>query len=49
MFLSLKQNVGQNYNIKLSNKSFENVIEFKYLGMLLTNQNCVHEEIKRTL
>jgi len=33
----------------LSNKSLENVAEFKFLVMTLTNQNCSHEEIKSTL
>jgi hypothetical protein len=33
----------------LSNKSLENVAEFKYLVMTLTNQNCSNEEIKSTL
>jgi hypothetical protein len=29
MFLSRHQNVGQNRNIKISNRSFENVSQFK--------------------
>jgi len=27
------------------NKAFERVEEFKYLGMIFTNQNSIHEEI----
>jgi hypothetical protein len=32
MLLSRHQNVGQNRDIKIENRSFENVSEFKYLG-----------------
>jgi hypothetical protein len=32
------QHAGQNYNIKVANKSSENVAKFKYLGMALSNQ-----------
>jgi hypothetical protein len=49
MLLSHHQNVGQNRNIKIANKSFENVSEFKYLGTTVTNQNLIQEEIKRRL
>jgi hypothetical protein len=41
------QHAGQNHNIKNPLKSFENVAEFKCLGMALTNQNCIHKEMKR--
>jgi hypothetical protein len=35
--------------MKIDNRSFEMVEEFKYLGTTLTNQNSVQEEIKSSL
>jgi hypothetical protein len=49
MLLSRQQNVGQNWDIKIANRSFENASQFKYLGMTVTNQNLIQEEIKRRL
>jgi hypothetical protein len=46
MIMSRNQNVGQNHNIKIDNKSFERVEQFKYLGTTLTNRNSIQEEIK---
>jgi hypothetical protein len=43
------QNSGQNQNIRVANESFEKVAKFKYLGMTLTNQNDIHDEIKSRL
>jgi hypothetical protein len=48
MLLSRHQNAGQNYDIKIGNRCFENV-QFRYLGMTITNQNLIQEEIKRRL
>jgi hypothetical protein len=49
MLLSRHQNAGQNRDIKIANRSFENVSQFKYLGTTITNQNSIQEEIKRKL
>jgi hypothetical protein len=49
MLLSRHQNVGKNYNIKIANRAFENVAQFKYLGSTVTNQNLIQDEIKRRL
>jgi hypothetical protein len=49
MLMSRSQKTGQNYSIKMANRSFENVAKFKYLGKTLTDQNYMHEEIKSRL
>jgi hypothetical protein len=47
--ISRDQNAEQNSNIKIDNKSFETVEQFKYLGTTLTNRNSIHAEIKSRL
>jgi hypothetical protein len=49
MLLSRHQNAGQNRDMKIANRSFENVSQFKYLGATVTNQNLIQEETKRSL
>jgi hypothetical protein len=49
MLLSRHQNVGQNRDIKIASRSFENVSQFKYLGTTVTNKNLIQVEIKRRL
>jgi hypothetical protein len=42
-------NHGQNRDIKIANRSFENVAQFRYLGTKVTNQNLIQEEMKTGL
>jgi hypothetical protein len=49
MLLSCHQNVGQNQDIRIANRSFENVSQLKYMGTTLTNQNLIQEKIKGRL
>jgi hypothetical protein len=47
--LSRHQNAGHSYDIKIANRCFENVANFRYLGTTISNQNLIQEEIKRRL
>jgi hypothetical protein len=47
--LSPHEDAGPNHDVKRANRSFENVTQFRYLGMTITNQNLIQEEIKRRL
>ena len=47
--MSRDRNVGQGHSVKIDNNSIERVEEFKYLGMTLTDQNSIQEEIKGRL
>ena len=47
--MSGDQNAGRSQNMRIDNRSFERVGEFKYLGTTLTNQNSIQEEIKSRL
>jgi hypothetical protein len=49
MLLSRHQNVSPNQVIKIANRSFENVSQFKYLGTTVIKQNLIQEEFKRRL
>jgi hypothetical protein len=49
MLLSRYQNARQNLDIKIANRCFENVAQFRYLGTTLTGQNLIEEEIRRGL
>jgi len=49
MLMSRDQNAGRIHSVRVDNKTFERVLEFKYLGTTLTNQNSIPEEIKNRL
>jgi hypothetical protein len=49
MLVSRCQKSEQRQIIKIGNRSFESVANFKYLGTTLTDQNCIHEVSKSRL
>jgi hypothetical protein len=49
MVMSRDQNARQNRNIKVDNKSFERVEQFKYIGTTRIKQNSIQEAIKTRL
>jgi hypothetical protein len=49
ILVSWCQKAGQRQSIKIGYRSFESMAMFKCLGTTLTDQNCIHEEIKSRL
>jgi hypothetical protein len=46
MLKSRCQKAEQRHSIRIANSSFDDVAKFKHLGTTLTDQNCIHEEMK---
>jgi hypothetical protein len=49
MVMSRDRNAGWGHSVKIDNIYIERMEEFKYLGMTITDQNSIQEEIKRFL
>jgi len=49
MVMSRDRHAGRGHSVKIDNCSIERVEEFKYMGMTLTDQNSIQEEIKSRL
>jgi hypothetical protein len=47
--MSRTQKIGQKNSIKTANRSFEDVVQFKYIGTTLTDQNYMNEKTKSRL
>jgi hypothetical protein len=42
MLMFHKKSAGYDHNMKIINRSFENMAGFKYLGVTVSNQNLIH-------
>jgi hypothetical protein len=49
ILFSLHQNAEQNHDQETANRSFENVVQFKYVGTTATNHNLIQEETETRL
>jgi hypothetical protein len=49
MLISRRHIAGQNHDIQLASRSFENVAKLKYLGTRVTDQNVIREKTKSRL
>jgi hypothetical protein len=49
MLMSRSQKIRQKHSVKIANRFFEDVREFKYLGAALTDQNCMLEVVRSKL
>jgi hypothetical protein len=47
MLVSCDQNAGQNRDMKIANRTFENLSEYRYLGTTVTNEKLIQDEIRQ--
>jgi hypothetical protein len=48
LLMSHHQNTAQNHNIKIANRSFQNMAKFKYLRKRVTNHKLTNEEMMKS-
>jgi accessory colonization factor AcfC len=46
MLLCFHHNAGQTHDIKSANRCSENVAQFRYMGITITNQNLIQGEFR---
>jgi hypothetical protein len=46
MLLASNQKAGQNSDMKIADILFENVLQLKYLGTAVTNQNLIQKKLR---
>jgi hypothetical protein len=46
MLLSSHRNAGQNQDIKIASRSFENVSQFKYMGTIIIVKNLFKNKLR---
>jgi hypothetical protein len=49
MLMSRHQNARQDHDIRIANRSFENMVHLKYFVTTVTNQYLIHGEINSRL
>jgi len=49
MGMSSYQNAGLTHNLLIGNNSSGNMVKFTCLRPTVTNQNCIHKEIKEQI
>jgi hypothetical protein len=49
MFVSFHQNIGQNRDVRIANKTFANVVNFTYFGKIAVNGNIFTKKFNYVL
>jgi hypothetical protein len=45
MLVSRHQNAGKNWDVKIADRWLKNIWQFRHLGITVTDQNLIKEEI----
>ena len=47
--MSREQNAGHSHNVKTGNRPVKSVANFRYLGITVTNEDGIYEELRTNL